>query len=205
VRIRPEVTGTYVYRLLLEDGVNPIPSTDTVNITVVESLPDNRGPRAVITGPADPLVVGDRITLSGEDSSDPDGDALTYRWRQTNEVGGPLLPDEIVEQFQPLFGLEAEEASWRATAAGTYYFSLLVTDPGGLGDAALTSVTIATGETRTLPAEFESPTIPVPDGTDDGAAPPAANPGMCGAGMAPLALLPLLMWPLRSRGGRVGK
>ncbi len=203
VRIRPTVTGTYVYRLLLEDGVNPIPSTDTVNITVVDTLPENRGPRAVITGPTDGFRVGDRITLSGADSSDPDGDELTYRWRQTNEIGGPLLPEEVIEQFQPLFGLESESATWRATAPGVFYFSLLVTDPDGLGDAALTSVTVASGETATLPIAIERPTLPGAEDADAPAPPPpATSPGLCGAGLAPAALLPLLMWPLRPRSRR---
>lgn len=191
------LTGDYVYRLLVEDGVNPLPSTDEVTISVVSSLPANRGPRAIILAPTTPVALGTTVRLSAERSSDPDGDKLTYRWRQTNAVGGALESDEVIDGFQPLVGVTEKIASWKPVKTGTYYFSLLVTDPGGLIDTAFTSVQVvqvaSAGEILTRSG----------DATKSGSDAPIVEqvaPGACGAGsLFTLAVVPVMLWFARGR------
>jgi hypothetical protein len=200
--VRLTEVGDYVYRVLVDDNQNPLPSTDLVTISVVASLPENRGPRAVITVPHDTVAVGGVIELRGTSSRDPDGDTLTYRWRQTNELGERLLPDETVTQFQPLNGLEGNTVRWRATEAGTYYFALMVTDPGGLTDAALTSVRVTALATTTAAASHVNPNVAanaaLTDTTED--QPTRTSTGACGAGgLAPLALTPVVLLLIRGR------
>jgi len=68
---------------------------------------------------------GTRVTLNGSKSSDPDGDALSFVWKDEagNEVG-----KTAVVQLTP--------------AMGTHAFTLTVTDPGGLSAMATTHVTV---------------------------------------------------------------
>lgn len=139
------VNGEYVFRVFVHDGVNLVPSTDSITITVVDpaDLPENNlAPSAIIAAPSDSIHIGDTITLDGSGSVDPDGDTLNYRWVQTDELGGELPFEQIVENFQPLSGLLAAQSSWRAVAAGTYYFRLLVTDPYGNTDADSVAVEV---------------------------------------------------------------
>jgi hypothetical protein len=191
------LTGDYVYRLLVEDGVNPLPSTDEVTISVVSSLPANRGPRAIITAPTAPVALGTTIRLGAERSTDPDGDKLTYRWRQTNAVGGALESDEVIDGFQPLVGVTEKIASWKPVKTGTYYFSLLVTDPGGLSDTAFTSVQVIELATAGKLLYRQA------DNGGDEQTPPVQErsaPGACGAGsLFALAVVPVMLWFARSR------
>ena len=191
--------GTYTYRLSVTDGVNPLPSTDNVTITVVTLIPENQAPLAVIVAPAEPVIAGALITLDGTLSADPDGDLLSYRWRQTDEVGGDIPPGDFTELFQPLSGLEAPLSTWQAARPGTYYFRLIV-DDGELRDTATASVEVIEPGSAGIVVEQDSGAGQAADpaGFEDS---PVFLPGMvgCGGSLLPLALLPLLLWPLRGR------
>lgn len=185
--------GTYVYRVTVDDNINGLPSTDTVTITVVQSLPKNRGPTAVIVGPADPVVVGTIVTLDGRQSSDPEGDALTFRWTQTDELGGPLPFEDTREAFQALAGIESSVSAWQTVTPGTYYFRLVVGDGEFLANT--------TFSVEVIPAATGGVTVlnPAASGNDP-EEPPAVTPtGACGAGLLPLALAPLLLGLMRRR------
>ena len=76
---------------------------------------------------------GTPITLDGSKSSDPDGDPLTFVWRDAlNNVVGTAA---VVNLTLPL---------------GTHIFTLKVTDPGGLSSTATTSVTVRDTTSPTL-------------------------------------------------------
>ncbi|MEW6253971.1 MAG: hypothetical protein AB1716_25270, partial [Planctomycetota bacterium] len=185
----------YVYRVIVEDLNSAVPSSATMNITVVSSLPVPYQPRAIITVDGGPFALGETITLNGAGSFDPSGVPLTYRWTQTNELGGPLEPDELAAQFQPLQGATSATASWAAIRTGTYYFSLVVTNPAGLSSIDRTSVVVvepavaASSGTRT--PTNSGTTTPVENTTPDTPAPGAAA---CGAGgLLGLAVAPLML------------
>ncbi len=205
----------YVFRLLVSDGTNSPPSTDVVRIWVVTSIPPNRTPTAVIldgTGQRLDLSVpvqakvGDVLVfkaLAGADGADPDKDELSYRWRQTNAVGGPLLADEVAAGYQPLKGVDQQEAVWKAPLAGTYFFLLTVIDPGGLSSAALVTVDVAEAPAGSTASGTQSPR------TRDISGYLAENPpledqpasgGLCGAGgLLPLAAVPFGLGLMRKR------
>lgn len=178
--------GTYEYRLTVQDGVNPQPSTDTVKITVVQTLPVKHPPSAVISGPASAVSVGTVITLDGRGSTDQDGGTLTYRWVQTDALGDSLGVDQLSKAFQPLAGVDSSVSSWKAITAGTFYFRLLVSDGDFLSSATFS---IVVDEVSSSAARESNPSI---DSTDDSLSPTAALTGACGAGVLPMVGFSLL-------------
>ncbi len=189
--------GVYVFRLTVQDGVNPAPSTDEVTITAVSARPVNRKPTARIVGPTEKLVVGDVITLDGTSSTDPDGDALTFRWRQTNELGGNLTTDDVTRDFQPLAGQTEPISTWQAITPGTYYFRLLVND-GVLSDTVRFQLDVIDSATAGIQISAQG----APAASDDAADSPLLAPvvpGACGGSLAPLAVVPLALAARRRR------
>ncbi|MBI5863744.1 MAG: hypothetical protein HZB38_04405 [Planctomycetes bacterium] len=191
--------GEYVFRLTVADGSSDaVPSSDVVVINVVESIPPNNPPTAVIVGPANAVPLGAVITLDGSQSSDPDGDPLTYRWRQTNEIGEPLLGADLLKAFQALSGVDGNKSTWQAVTEGTFYFRLLVDDGEFLVNTTFT-VRVAnnqtSGRTELATTSSEDPAV---DQTDASGLGTPLFP-TCGAGLAPLALTPLALLLMRRR------
>ncbi|MYC79205.1 MAG: DUF5011 domain-containing protein [Cenarchaeum sp. SB0661_bin_35] len=78
----PSSAGMLTFELTVSDGYDT--DTDTVTITVV-----NRPP--VASAGADQTVrFGDTVTLDGSASTDPDGDAISYVWKETSGTGTKL-------------------------------------------------------------------------------------------------------------------
>ena len=192
------VRGDYEYRVIATDGFTVPPSVDTVNIFArnASELPSaNRRPVASAVGPAANVTVGQFITLDGRGSSDPDGHTLSFRWKQTNEVGGELTFEEVAAAFQPISGLKSSVSTWRAVTPGTYYFLLVVTDPYGLSSSTPVTVTVVSGTAG------QTVNRATAAGTDGGAptAPAPVAPLGCGAGLAPLLVVPLVLRMMRGR------
>ena len=80
-------------------------------------------------GPDQIGVAPGAVTLNGSGSSDPEGDALTFRWEQ---IGGPGVS---------LSGMNTAIATFTAARGAQYIFRLTVTDSGGLSDTARVMVT----------------------------------------------------------------
>lgn len=199
---KPDPDNPYVYQVTVTDRATSAASTDTVNITVLdpsEFLP-NRSPRAVISGVAQ-VTVGSVVTLSGQESSDPDGDVLRFRWAQVNELGLPIASSQLQEEFQPLSGLSQPVVTWQANRAGTFFVRLLV-DDGELTSAVTTSVRVVAGEAAETPAAGDDSAGRVTDDSAEEVPGPApVAPGICGAGIVSAGLTPLVlaMWRIRRR------
>ncbi len=88
-------------------------------------VPTNQPPIAVIHASNSAPVTYDTVTFNATGSSDPDGDALTYRWGLPN---GTASSRAIV--------------NYTFTSVGTFDFRLTVTDSHGLGDNATLAVTV---------------------------------------------------------------
>ena len=108
----PTATGTYTFALTVRDEATP--HTDTVTITVI---PQPNRPPTADAGPDAAAYTGARVTLGGL-ASDPDGSALTYAWTRSGGTG----PDVVLE------GAATLTPSFVSAAAGTYVFTLTVTD-----------------------------------------------------------------------------
>ena len=97
------------------------------------ALAVNKAPVAD-AGPAQSVLTGATITLTGGASTDPDADALTYRWS---------LDSKPVGSSAQLSDPAAVMPTWRADVAGAYVFSLLVNDGKASSVASTVSVTAA--------------------------------------------------------------
>ncbi|MFO0838714.1 MAG: PKD domain-containing protein [Phycisphaerae bacterium] len=187
--------GQYEYRVTVDDNANDLPSVDTVVITVVDKIRGNHAPIAKIIGPGANVIAGNSVTLDGSSSSDPDGDALTYRWRQTDELGGELPLNEVRTKFQALSGLTESKSNWQALVPGTYYFRLLVSDGQALANTT-TSITVVDAATGGITETADAASSAQASDSSSGA---PAGLGACGAGLFPLAAAPLAMLLMRRR------
>ena len=194
--------GTYRFRLIADDGVNALPTTDSMVIEVVASIPENRAPIAVATGPTQAILVGSVVTLDGTTSFDPDGDPLGFLWQQTDELGGLIPASEIGRFFQPMSGIDSPVSRWQTTKPGIFHFRLLVND-GEFVDS--TRISIEVTETATAGFVVVQPGAALPnsagESTDSTPTPP--EPGnqslapLCGGGLFPVLLAPFAMFLMR--------
>ncbi|MDP6489717.1 MAG: PKD domain-containing protein, partial [Candidatus Poseidoniia archaeon] len=99
---------------------------------------ENRAPQATITvTPVDgQVLVNEAVSFRGHQSSDPDGDSLTYVW----EFGDSNSSSGI-------------SVSHAYDAEGAYTVRLTVTDPAGLNDFAETVITVAEPQVETFEGE----------------------------------------------------
>ena len=114
---------------------------------IAEAGPDRTAPPNVV------------IMLDGSASYDPDGDTLTYAWKQT---GGPPVQLNGADQAQPTF---------TATQAERYIFELTVTDsyPESASDTVTITVTKTGGDDDTVTDDDAAPDDDA-TGDDDAAA-----------------------------------
>ena len=102
--------------------------------TILDGAGANSAPNA-LAGAGQTRPAGSLVTLDGSQSSDPDGDALTYQWSQTM---GPNVD---------IAGSSMATASFSTPSVSSdtmLRFQLTVTDAGGLSDTDATVVTVTT-------------------------------------------------------------
>ena len=110
----PDVNGDYTVELIVNDGVEDS-QPDSVLITLdVNSVPT---PNA---GPDQNVETGSLVTLDGSQSTDLDGDALTYSWTLSSPTGSGAALDDA----------NAVSPTFTADIDGIYSVQLTVEDGG---------------------------------------------------------------------------
>jgi hypothetical protein len=98
---------------------------------VATACPSANRPPVAVGGADRDAYVGDLVTLDASGSYDLDGDTLSYRWTSVTAPAGYPLPT--------LSGTGAT-VSFSPSAAGSYQFSLTVTDGRGGSDAQFVTI-----------------------------------------------------------------
>lgn len=98
---------------------------------VATTCPAPNTPPVAVGGADRDAYVGDLVTLDASGSYDLDGDTLSYRWTTVAAPAGYPLPT--------LFGTGAS-VNFSPSAAGSYQFSLTVTDGRGGSDAQIVTI-----------------------------------------------------------------
>lgn len=139
--VAPAVTADtpLTFVLTVNDGTSE--HADEVVVTILNV---NAAPVAVAAVVGEDFEAGDTVTLDGSGSSDPDDEPFAYAWTQTD---GPEVMLSDASAAMPTFV---------AASAGTYGFSLSVTDEEGASSTATTTLTVAAAP------------VPPPVDNDDG-------------------------------------
>ena len=110
-------------------------TNSAVRVNVIDGDGTNSAPNAV-AGASQTVSGGASVTLDGSGSNDPNGDTLSYSWVQTV---GPSVA---------LSGSNTATASFTAPTVSSstmLRFELTVSDPSGLNDVAVATVTVNGG------------------------------------------------------------
>ncbi len=131
--IAPDVTSAteLTFTVTVTDTAG---NSDTVNVSVtVTDVPANQPPVATVTESNITAVETESVTLDASQSSDPDGDTLSFNWEQTNSPAVSLTDSNaaVVTFIAP-----------DVTAATELTFTVTVTDTAGNSDTVNVSVTV---------------------------------------------------------------
>jgi PKD domain len=124
----PDVPGTYIVRLTVNDGSG----SDSANVTVSTE----NSPPVANAGPNQTVAMGATVQLNGSQSSDVDGDPLRYSWSFVS-----LPPTSLAA----LSSSRNVTTTFVADVAGTYIIQLVVND--GTFNSQPSTVSVTTGNT----------------------------------------------------------
>lgn len=125
----PDLEGMYEISLTIDDGNHP-PVQDNVSINI---LPPIGSPPVADAGEDQTVQASTTVTLDGSNSSDPDGDELTYEWiSNTTPIGVQVSLNDA----------DREKATFTPETTGLYSFRLKVTDPSGKSDTDNVDITV---------------------------------------------------------------
>ena len=123
-----DTVGTFVVSLVVNDG--KADSSEVSSTTVIaEAL--NAAPVAN-AGPAQTVLIGATVTLTGAASTDANADKLTYKWVLTTKPTGSTATLSSTSAVSPTF---------KADVAGVFVATLIVND--GKLDSAFSTVPIS--------------------------------------------------------------
>nr|WP_315475662.1 PKD domain-containing protein [uncultured Undibacterium sp.] len=124
-----DLAGTYQVSLVVNDGkVNSAEVTVDIVATVVAA---NAAPMAKAGLPQN-VIVGSAVKLSGKDSSDPNGDPLTYKWTMTSKP---------TDSAVTLTNSNVVDITFTADKPGTFVATLVVNDGKLDSEASTVSIT----------------------------------------------------------------
>ncbi len=126
---RLQQTGNYVFRMRASDGRREAVSGPVTFTVASGNLPPKADAGRDIIAEA-----GKPVRLDGSRSKDPDGDALTYRWRQ---IEGPRVRDWIYEDMG-----RPERPAFVPREPGEYAFELVVSDGKENSEPAVVRVSV---------------------------------------------------------------
>jgi hypothetical protein len=140
--VTPDVEGTYVAELTVNDGTSSHTTTTQILVGV------NQAPIAVIDVANDRIRIDEMLTLDGQMSSDANGDTLDYAWSVISSSNGHV--PTIVDADQSV-------AQFTSDTAGTYAIELAVSD-GADEHRQVILVTVAENSAPTAVATVSSNT-----------------------------------------------
>ena len=126
VQITPDRLGNYVVKLTVTNSAGAMSShlttIEVTNRSPLAAIDSNVAPNAVATGPAVRLPLNTTVTLRSANSTDADGDTLTYAWTLTRK------PDGSAAAVSSASGATVQLT---ADKAGSYVVLMRATDPSG--------------------------------------------------------------------------
>jgi hypothetical protein len=133
--LTPDVPGAYQITVTASD----VFGEDTASTVLTATEPENRAPVAD-AGESASADRGTSVTLDGSNSSDPDGDELSFEWAFDSRPANSTAELRNVQSATPSFTPDRD---------GTYVITLTVSDPDGL--SSTDTVTIAVGTDNSPP------------------------------------------------------
>ena len=125
----PDLEGSYTTQLVVDDGVNTVTRTATI-----QASSGNIAPTASITNPA-VVALNSTVQLNGTNSTDPNNDTLSYHWSfQSRPTGSQAVFNEA----------NAAQPSFTADISGDYQVQLVVND-GEFDSTPVTATVNASG------------------------------------------------------------
>lgn len=134
----PDLQGTYVFSLQVSDGR----LSSALEYTTINAGAANLRPDAVVSPNLVNVVRGTKATLDGTSSSDPNRDALKYRWEFVSKPTSSRADDTLTK--------ESALAQFIADFSGVYVLSLTVSD--GQLESKPQYVTVIASEGNTAPS-----------------------------------------------------
>ena len=121
-----DAPGVYIVQLIVNDGaLNSAPDTVSINTLNVAPIAN--------AGPDQSVNLNSTVTLDASQSSDADGDTLTYSWNFTSKPASSNATLDDANSVSPTF---------TADVSGTYTLSLVVND--ATVDSTADTITIST-------------------------------------------------------------
>lgn len=112
----PDTVGSYVLRLVVNDGVS---DSENSSVTITAVAGNINIPPVADAGPDQNVVTGVLVTLDGSESHDANGDPITYSWRTITRPTGSTAALQHPTDAHPDFTPDV---------TGDYIFGLTVTD-----------------------------------------------------------------------------